>query len=82
MNDRSTPKGAPVSTGVPARTGAQSTVRATPRAYADDATLHRLALAGYRITTACRSCGAPLVDPHSVAAGIGPVCAKRVVSNG
>ena len=63
------------------RIGAQSTVRATPRAYADDATLHRLAVAGYRITTACAACGAPLVDPRSVAAGIGPVCGKRVVGN-
>lgn len=56
-------------------------MRATPRAYADDETLHRLAVAGYRITTACVACGAPLVDPHSVAAGIGPVCGKRVVTN-
>ncbi len=54
------------SPGAPSRTASHqaaestvdSTVRATPRAYADDATLHRLALAGYRITTACRSCGA------------------------
>ena len=64
------------------RSGASSTVdstaRVTPRALAGDDVLHRLALAGYRITTACRSCGAPLVDPSSVAAGVGPVCGKRV----
>jgi len=38
-------------------------------------------MAGYRITTACVACGAPLVDPRSVSARIGPVCGKRVVGN-
>jgi len=77
--------GAP-STGLATDQGASSTLdstpRPTPRDYTDDATLHRLALAGYRITTACRSCGAPLVDPRSVANRFGPVCGKRVVDNG
>ncbi len=59
-----------------------STAGVTPRALAGDDVLHRLALAGYRITTACRSCGAPLVDPCSVARQLGPVCGKRGAEDG
>jgi hypothetical protein len=39
--------------------------------------LHRLAAVGLRVTGTCRCCGAPLVDPVSVARRLGPVCAAR-----
>jgi len=51
--------------------------RPSPQHLTDSASLHRLALAGYRITTVCRSCGAPLISPRSVARQLGPVCGKR-----
>ncbi len=38
---------------------------------------HRLVRSGYIIVTACRSCGAPLTSPRSVALQLGPVCAKQ-----
>jgi len=41
--------------------------------------LHRLTAAGHRVAGVCRCCGAPLVNVHSVARGLGPVCSKRVV---
>ena len=40
------------------------------------AALHRLTSAGYRVAGVCRCCGAALIDPASVARGIGPVCAR------
>jgi len=42
---------------------------------------HSLIANGYTITGVCRACGAPLTNRKSVAAGVGPVCGKRVVSN-
>jgi len=42
--------------------------------------LHDLVRNGYRITTVCRSCGAPLTSPQSVARQLGPVCGKRMVA--
>jgi len=44
--------------------------------------LHDLVRNGYRITTTCRGCGAPLVDPRSVVRQFGPVCSKRVSNDG
>lgn len=41
------------------------------------AALHRLTAAGYRVTGVCLCCGAPLVDPVSIARHLGPVCAAR-----
>ena len=35
---------------------------------------------GYRITTVCRSCGAPLTSPRSVARQVGPICGKRAAA--
>ncbi len=42
--------------------------------------LHDLVRNGYRITTVCRSCGAPLTSPRSVARQLGPVCGKRAAA--
>jgi len=42
--------------------------------------MHRLTAAGYRVAGTCRCCGAPLVDPVSVARRLGPVCAARTES--
>jgi hypothetical protein len=39
--------------------------------------LHRLTAAGYRVSGVCLCCGAPLVNPASVARRLGPVCAAR-----
>ncbi len=39
--------------------------------------LHRLTAAGYKVAGICQCCGAPLVDPVSVARRLGPVCAAR-----
>ena len=41
-----------------------------------EAALHRLFSAGYRVAGVCRCCGAALIDPASVARGLGPVCAR------
>lgn len=41
---------------------------------------HRLARSGYMVTTVCRSCGAPLTSPRSVARQLGPVCARQVAA--
>lgn len=62
-------------------TDTKFTARPRPVSLIGPKLLHDLVRNGYRITTTCRACGAPLVDPRSVAAGIGPVCGKRVVSN-
>lgn len=43
---------------------------------------HLLIGNGYAITGVCRACGAPLTNRKSVAAGVGPVCGKRVIGNG
>ncbi len=59
-----------------------STARPRPVTLIGPALYHLLIGNGYAITGICRVCGAPLTDRKSVAAGIGPVCAKRVVSNG
>lgn len=65
------------------RSGASSTVDSTVRprpVTLIGAKLYHLLIAnGYVITGICRSCGAPLTSPRSVAAGVGPVCGRRVV---
>jgi len=64
------------------RIGAQPTARPRPVSLIGAALYHSLIANGYAITGVCRACGAPLTNHKSVAAGIGPVCGKRVVSNG
>lgn len=39
--------------------------------------LHDLARVGLRVVGVCRCCGAPLVNPASIARRLGPVCAAR-----
>jgi len=64
------------------RIGSQSTARPRPVSVIGEKLYHSLIGYGYQITGICRVCGAPLTDRKSVAAGVGPVCGKRVVSNG
>ena len=58
-----------------------STSRPRPMSLIGPKLYHALIGNGYAITGVCRSCGAPLTNRKSVAAGVGPVCGKRVVSN-
>jgi len=59
-----------------------STARPRPVSVIGGNLYHSLIGYGYAITGICQVCGAPLTDRKSVAAGVGPVCGKRVVSNG
>lgn len=66
-----------------AKPTSESTVRPLPSTLLGGAKLiHDLARNGYRIATTCRGCGAPLIDPRSVARQLGPVCSKRMSGDG
>jgi Family of unknown function (DUF6011) len=61
-------------------TDADSTARPRPVSLLGPRLLHDLSRNGYRVTTTCVACGAPLVDARSVARQLGPVCASRSVT--
>jgi len=65
-----------------AESTSEFTARPRPVTLIGPALYHLLIGNGYAITGVCRACGAPLTNRKSVAAGVGPVCGKRVVSNG
>ena len=65
-----------------AESTSDSTVRPRPVTLIGPKLYHLLIGNGYVITGICRVCGAPLTDRRSVAAGVGPVCAKRGAVNG
>jgi len=79
------PRAEAPSTGIASHQAAESTseftARPRPVSLIGPKLYHSLIANGYAITGICRVCGAPLTDRKSVAAGVGPVCAKRVVSN-
>jgi len=82
MNDENRPKAAPENNGVPASGSvANGTARPRPVTLIGPKLYHLLIGNGYAITGVCRVCGAPLTDRKSVAAGVGPVCARRVSQN-
>ncbi len=54
------------------------TDRPQPRNIIGEDGQHRLVRSGYMVVTVCRSCGAPLTSPRSVALQLGPTCARRV----
>ncbi len=64
-----------------AESTSEFTARPRPVTLIGAALYHSLIANGYTITGVCRACGAPLTNRKSVAAGVGPVCGKRVVSN-
>jgi hypothetical protein len=59
---------------------ADSTARPRPASLIGPRLLHDLVRHGYRVTTTCLGCGAPLVDARSVSRQLGPVCASRAVT--
>jgi Family of unknown function (DUF6011) len=61
-------------------TGCNSTARPRPVSLIGPALLHDLVRHGYKVSTTCLACGAPLVDARSVARQLGPVCATRGVA--
>lgn len=54
--------------------------RPQPRNLIGEDGQHRLVRSGYMVVTVCRSCGAPLTSPKSVALQLGPTCARRVAA--
>lgn len=61
-------------------TAPHAEVRPRPVSLLGPRLLHDLVRNGYQITTVCRSCGAPLTSPKSVALQLGPTCARRVAA--
>lgn len=54
--------------------------RPQPRNLIGEDGQHRLVRSGYMVVTVCRSCGAPLTSPQSVARQLGPVCARQAAA--
>jgi len=80
MNARSRPGERAANDLAGGRIGAHLTARPRPVTLIGPKLYHLLIGNGYTITGICRSCGAPLTSPKSVAAGIGPVCGRRVLA--